>query len=74
MRSYGGDVVALLEIVVEVDEEPAETAQAWLRTAMRAGMGPLLHPLPVVIEVAVGRTWGPERWSRWSGGKYSRKT
>jgi DNA polymerase-1 len=45
------------EIVVECDDDQAEAASAWLRQAMLDGMAPLLEPVPVVVEVAVGRTW-----------------
>jgi DNA polymerase-1 len=46
------------EIVVECDEDQAETVSAWLKKAMADGMGPLIDPVPVEVEVGVGRTWG----------------
>jgi DNA polymerase I-like protein with 3'-5' exonuclease and polymerase domains len=46
------------EIVVECGEGQAETAVAWLRQAMLDAMAPLIAPVPVEVEVAVGRTWG----------------
>jgi DNA polymerase-1 len=45
------------EIVVEADAEPAAAA-AWLRAAMLDTMAPLIDPVPVEVEVKVGRTWG----------------
>jgi DNA polymerase-1 len=46
------------EIVVECDAERADAAEAWLKAAMVDGMAPLIDPVPVVVEVQVGRTWG----------------
>jgi DNA polymerase-1 len=46
------------EIVVECDESRREETTAWVRDAMKGGMAPLLDPVPVEVEVAVGRTWG----------------
>lgn len=48
------------EIVVECDEGDAETAMAWLRACMVDGMAPLIDPVPVVVDVTVGRTWAGE--------------
>jgi DNA polymerase-1 len=48
------------EIVVECDETQAEVASAWLKRAMLDGMAPLIDPVPVEVEVKVGRTWGGE--------------
>jgi DNA polymerase-1 len=45
------------EIVVEADAGQAEAAAAWLKRAMLDGMSPLLDPVPVAVEVQVGRTW-----------------
>jgi DNA polymerase-1 len=45
------------EIVVEADAGQAEATAAWLRQAMLDGMAPLLDPVPVEVEVKVGRTW-----------------
>ena len=46
------------EIVVEADEAQAGAAAEWLKTAMVDAMAPLIHPVPVVAEASVGRTWG----------------
>jgi DNA polymerase-1 len=46
------------EIVVECDADRAEGAATWLKRAMLDGMVPLLHPVPVEVEVTVARTWG----------------
>jgi DNA polymerase-1 len=46
------------EIVVEAGADQAEAAAAWLRSAMFDGMAPLIDPVPVGVEVEVGRTWG----------------
>jgi DNA polymerase-1 len=45
------------EIVVEADADQADAAAAWLRQAMVDGMAPLIAPVPVEVEVKVGRTW-----------------
>jgi DNA polymerase-1 len=46
------------EVVVECDRDQARAAAAWLRRAMVDGMAPLTNPVPVEVEVRVGRTWG----------------
>jgi DNA polymerase-1 len=46
------------EIVVECDEGQADQVAAWLRQAMIDGLAPLIDPVPVEVEVNVGRTWG----------------
>jgi DNA polymerase-1 len=46
------------EIVVEADAAQADAAAAWLKAAMVDAMAPLLDPVPVEVEVKVGRTWG----------------
>jgi DNA polymerase-1 len=46
------------EVVVEVPEADADRAAAWLKRAMADGMAPLIDPVPVGVEVTVGRTWG----------------
>jgi DNA polymerase-1 len=46
------------EIVVEADATAAAAAVEWLKRAMGDGMQPLLDPVPCVVEVTVGRTWG----------------
>jgi DNA polymerase-1 len=45
------------EIVVECDEGQADAVSAWLKQAMLDGMAPLIAPVPVEVEVKVGRTW-----------------
>jgi DNA polymerase-1 len=54
------------EIVIECDEAQAGAAAAWLRQAMLDGMAPLIDPVPVVVDVKVGRNWGDtvpvEKW------------
>jgi DNA polymerase-1 len=45
------------EIVVEADAGQAGAAAAWLKQAMLDGMAPLIDPVPVEVEVAVGTTW-----------------
>ena len=46
------------EIVVECPEADADRAASWLQQAMLDGMAPLVAPVPVEVEVKVGRTWG----------------
>jgi DNA polymerase-1 len=46
------------ELVIECDPSQADAASAWLRQAMLDGMAPLIDPVPVEVEVRVGRTWG----------------
>jgi DNA polymerase I-like protein with 3'-5' exonuclease and polymerase domains len=46
------------EIVVECDAGQARAVAAWLKKAMVDAMSPLLGPVPVEVEVKVGRTWG----------------
>jgi DNA polymerase-1 len=46
------------EIVVECNQEQAEAVTAWLKQAMVDAMAPLIDPVPVEVEVKVGRTWG----------------
>jgi DNA polymerase-1 len=45
------------EVVVECDALQADVVSAWLRRAMLDGMTPLVDPVPVEVEVSVGRTW-----------------
>jgi DNA polymerase-1 len=45
------------EIVVECDQSQVEAAATWLKQAMLDGMGPLIEPVPVEVEVKVARTW-----------------
>ncbi len=46
------------EIVVECDQAQAGGAAAWVRQAMLDGMAPLIHPIPVEVEVKIAQTWG----------------
>lgn len=46
------------EIVVECPEADAGRAAEWLTRAMLDGMAPHVAPVPVEVEVKVGRTWG----------------
>jgi DNA polymerase-1 len=48
------------EIVVETDERQADSTTAWLKDAMVDAMAPLLDPVPVAVEVRIGRTWGED--------------
>jgi DNA polymerase I-like protein with 3'-5' exonuclease and polymerase domains len=45
------------EIVVECPEADADAVSSWLKQAMLDGMTPLVAPVPVEVEVTVGRTW-----------------
>ncbi|MCA1595647.1 MAG: hypothetical protein LC772_04390, partial [Chloroflexi bacterium] len=45
------------EIVIECPADRAGEAAEWLRRAMIDGMAPLIHPVPVEVEVSVGQTW-----------------
>jgi DNA polymerase I-like protein with 3'-5' exonuclease and polymerase domains len=44
--------------VIEEDEDKAEQAAEWLKAAMVDAMAPLIDPIPVDVEVKIGRTWG----------------
>jgi DNA polymerase I len=46
------------EIVVEADAEGVERVASWLKQAMLDGMGLLVAPVPVEVEVKVARSWG----------------
>ncbi|MBX9581009.1 MAG: hypothetical protein K2X87_11930, partial [Gemmataceae bacterium] len=46
------------EVVVECPAADADAAAAWLKRAMVDGMAPLVDPVPVEVDVSVGRTWG----------------
>jgi DNA polymerase-1 len=46
------------EIVVECDGDKADAATEWLKRAMVDGMAPFADPVPVVVDVCVGPTWG----------------
>jgi DNA polymerase I-like protein with 3'-5' exonuclease and polymerase domains len=45
------------ELVVECDVGQADAVAAWLKRAMLDAMTPMLDPVPVEVEVKVGRTW-----------------
>ena len=45
------------EIVLEADVADADAAKAWVEKAMVDAMAPLIAPIPVEVEVQVGRTW-----------------
>jgi len=45
------------EIVVEAPVAAAVAAADWLRSAMIDGMAPLIQPVPVDVEVQVGKNW-----------------
>jgi DNA polymerase-1 len=46
------------ELLVEADVSQADAAAEWLRAAMVEAMAALIDPVPVVVEVTVGQTWG----------------
>jgi DNA polymerase-1 len=46
------------EIVIEADACQADAVATQLKTAMIEAMAPLVHPVPVEVEVKVARTWG----------------
>lgn len=46
------------EIVIEADASQADMAASWLQQAMLDALTPLLDPVPVEVEVGVGKTWG----------------
>jgi len=56
----GAEVVLAVhdEIVVEVPEDRAEHAKAWVERGMIDAMAPLIDPVPVEVEAKVGETWG----------------
>ena len=45
------------EVVLEADADRAGAAAEWLRKVMVDAMAPLIAPVPVEVEVTVGRTW-----------------
>jgi DNA polymerase-1 len=45
------------EIVVECEAAQAENTAAWVKRAMVDGMGPLISPVPVEVEVQPRRNW-----------------
>ena len=46
------------EVVIDCDESGTDRAAEWVKRAMTDGMAPLTDPVPVEVEVSVGRTWG----------------
>jgi DNA polymerase I-like protein with 3'-5' exonuclease and polymerase domains len=48
------------EIVVECDAGEVGVAGDWLKAVMVEAMAPLIDPVPVEVEVKVGRTWGAD--------------
>jgi DNA polymerase I-like protein with 3'-5' exonuclease and polymerase domains len=44
------------EIVVECDLAQVDAVTTWLKQAMMDGMAPLVDPVPVEVEVEIGRT------------------
>jgi DNA polymerase-1 len=46
------------EIVIECDEAESDAVAAWLKAAMVEAMAPLIEPVPVEVEVKMGRSWG----------------
>jgi DNA polymerase-1 len=46
------------EIVIEADEDQADAAASWLKAAMIDAMTPLIEPVPVVVDVKIGQSWG----------------
>jgi DNA polymerase-1 len=46
------------EIVIECVADQADSVKGWLTKAMVDAMAPLIAPVPVEVEVTVGRTWG----------------
>lgn len=45
------------EIVIETDEDQAHSVAVWLKQAMVDAMTPLIHPVPVEVEVKIAQTW-----------------
>ena len=46
------------EIVVEAAEAEAGKVAEWLKRCMADAMAPLVAPIPVEVEVKIGRSWG----------------
>jgi DNA polymerase-1 len=49
------------EVVVECDAAQAGPVTDWLKTAMVDAMAPLIDPVPVEVDVKVGRSWGGDK-------------
>ena len=45
------------ELVLECDEQDAETARQWLTDCMRRGMAAFLRRVPVAVEARIARDW-----------------
>jgi DNA polymerase-1 len=45
------------EVVVECDAVQVDVVSAWLKKAMLDAMEPLIAPVPVEVEVTIGRNW-----------------
>ena len=58
MPGGGAGAVRPREVVVEAPAGTAGVAADWLRGAMADGLAPLVVPVPVEVDVTVGRTWG----------------
>jgi DNA polymerase-1 len=46
------------EIVIECEASQADAAAVWLKAAMEDAMRPWMSPVPVVVDVAIGQSWG----------------
>lgn len=46
------------EVVLEAPEGQADQAAAWLEKCMVEAVQPLIDPVPVEVEVSVGKSWG----------------
>jgi hypothetical protein len=53
-------LVVHAEAVVEVVEDQAAAAAAELKSAMIAGMAPLMEPIVPAVELTARRSWGAE--------------
>ena len=45
------------EIVLEVAEADANRAAEWLKRCVVEAVAPVIEPVPVEVEVTIGRTW-----------------
>jgi DNA polymerase-1 len=46
------------EIVVEADKDQAQSAAAWLKSAMVDGFGDWLDPVPIEVQTKIATSWG----------------
>ena len=46
------------EIVMAAPADQAQKAADWLKRCMVDGMAPLIDPVPVEVDVSIGKTWG----------------